>query len=130
MFPAAALSDTDAMSDSSTASNISAESPPPPGTAQQLIVLLILCYRIYSCPDESPAAAPAEKKPSFVLWNAWTDNCRGRSEEEEGEGEQGVARIKQEAGEQEEEADRNSEEEAGGGISTVQSPSPNTTVML
>ena len=40
VFPAAALSDTDAMSDSSTASNISAESPPPPGTAQQLIVLL------------------------------------------------------------------------------------------
>ena len=40
VFPAAALSDTDAVSDSSTASNISAESPPPPGTAQQLIVLL------------------------------------------------------------------------------------------
>ena len=74
---------------------------------------------MYLCPDESPAAAPAEKKPSFVLWNAWTDNCRGRSEEEEGEGEQGVARIKQEAGDQEE-ADRNSEEEIGGGISTVQ----------
>ena len=75
----------------------------------------------YSCPDETPAAAPAEKKPSFVLWNAWTDNCRGRSEEGEGEGEQGVgvARIKQEAGDLEE-ADRNSEEEAGGGISTVQ----------
>ena len=74
----------------------------------------------YSCPDETPAAAPAEKKPSFVLWNAWTDNCRGRSEEEEGE-EQGVgvAGIKQEAGDQEE-ADRNSEEEGGGGISTVQ----------
>ena len=88
---------------------------------------------MYLCPDEPPAAAPAEKKPSFVLWNAWTDNCRGRSEEEEGEeqGEQGegVARIKQEAGDLEE-ADRNSEEEAGGGIITVQSVSSNTVVML
>ena len=86
----------------------------------------------YLCPDETPAAAPAEKKPSFVLWNAWTDNCRGRSEEEEGveQGQGvGVARIKQEAGDQEE-ADRNSEEEAGGGISTVQSQSPNTVLML
>ena len=88
--------------------------------------------RIYSvtiCPDEPPAAALAEKKPSFVLWNAWTDNCRGRSEEEEGEEGEGVARIKQEAGDLEE-ADRNSEEEAGGGIITVQSVSSNTVVML
>ena len=83
---------------------------------------------MYLCPDDPPAAALAEKKPSFVLWNAWTDNCRGRSEEE-GEGEQGegVARIKQEAGDLEE-ADRNSEEEAGGGIITVQSVSSNTVV--
>ena len=43
---------------------------------------------------------------------------------------QGVARIKQEAGDLEEEADRNSEEEGGGGINTVQSPSPNTVLML
>ena len=41
VFPAAALSDTDAMSDSSTASNISAESPPPPGTAQQQPIVLL-----------------------------------------------------------------------------------------
>ena len=41
VFPAAALSDTDAVSDSSTASNISAESPPPPGTAQQQLIVLL-----------------------------------------------------------------------------------------
>ena len=66
-----------------------------------------------------------------MLWNAWTDNCRGRSEEEEGEVEEqgvGEARIKQEAGDLEE-ADRNSEEEGGGGITTVQSPSPNTVLI-
>ena len=106
--------------------------PAAPGYSAAADSVTVRTLLSYSCPDESPAAAPAEKKPSFVLWNAWTDNCRGRSEEEEGEGEEqgvGEARIKQEAGDQEE-ADRNSEEEAGGGISTVQSPSPNTVLML
>ena len=97
-----------------------------PGYSAAADSVTVRTLQSYSCSDESPAAAPAEKKPSFVLWNAWTDNCRGRSEEEEGEGlGVGGARIKQEAGDLEE-ADRNSEEEGGGGISTVHSHHPPT----